>query len=384
MVIGRCDLPWRRNPSQSVDRSNQSSQSALPGTVQQGLSGSVVPMKNGVLLVNLGTPDAPTTRDVRRYLRQFLSDPRVLTLPGPLRWLLLNGVILPTRPRKSAAAYRAIWTTTGSPLRIHSEALTREVQNRLGERYAVRLGMRYGEPSIATALAELEAEGIDRLIVLPLFPQYASAVTASVSAEVFKSLSRRVDIPPVDILGAFYHEPDFAAAWAAAAGPGLREFNADHVLFSFHGLPANQIRASDPQQGHCLARPDCCNAPGRSLSRCYRAQCFATADSLIEALDLDATRTTTCFQSRLGNTPWIGPYTDQVLGDLYAKGVRRMAVLCPAFVADCLETVEEIGIRLRNDWLALGGDELWLAPCPNADPRFAEAVAGWIRRRASA
>jgi ferrochelatase len=336
--------------------------------------------KTGVLLVNLGTPDAPTTAPVRRYLREFLGDPRVLTLPAPLRWLLLNLIILPTRPRKSAAAYRAIWTEAGSPLLFHSENLTREVAKRLGDDYSVRLGMRYGKPSIPAAIAELKAEGAERIVVLPLFPQYTSAVTASVSAEVFDSLAAESDIPPVEILGAFYDDPDFISSWGAAAGPGLAEFGADHVLFSFHGLPANQVRASDPQAGHCLASPECCANPGASLSRCYRAQCFATANALVEELGLDTAQTTTSFQSRLGNTPWIEPYTDQILGELHARGVRRLAVLCPAFVADCLETLEEVGIRLRADWLELGGEELWLAPCPNSDARFAEAVAGWVRR----
>ncbi len=338
--------------------------------------------KTGVLLVNLGTPEAPTSGPVRRFLREFLSDPRVLTLPGPLRWLLLNAVILPTRPRKSAAAYRAIWTPAGSPLRVHSEALTQQVAARLGEAYSTRLAMRYGQPSIAQALSELEAEGVERLLVLPLFPQYASAVTASVAAQVFDCLAHNSDIPPVEILGPFYDEPTFAEAWAEIAGPGLSRFDADHTLFSFHGLPANQIRASDPQHGHCLASPDCCESPGNSLERCYRAQCYATAKALVAALDLDPAKTSTSYQSRLGNTPWIEPYTDQVISEYHARGVRRLAVLCPAFVADCLETLEEIGIRLRRDWQALGGEDLWLSPCPNSDPRFAEAVAGWIRRRA--
>ncbi len=338
--------------------------------------------KTAVLLVNLGTPEAPTSGHVRRYLREFLGDPRVLTLPGPLRWLLLNAVILPTRPRKSAAAYRAIWTAAGSPLRVHSEALTREVAARLGGAYSTRLAMRYGQPSIAQALGELEAEGMERLLVLPLFPQYASSVTSSVAAQVFDCLARRSDIPPVEILGAFYDEPEFAAAWAEIAGPGLAGFAADHTLFSFHGLPVDQIRASDPQHGHCLASPDCCESPGPSLARCYRAQCYATAKSLVAALGLDPAQTSTSFQSRLGSTPWIEPHTDQLIAELQARGVRRLAVLCPAFVADCLETLEEIGIRLRRDWRALGGEDLWLAPCPNGDPRFAEAVAGWIRRRA--
>jgi ferrochelatase len=336
----------------------------------------------GVLLVNLGTPDSPRTGSVRRYLREFLSDPRVLTLPAPLRWLLLNIVILPTRPRVAAAAYEKIWLPEGSPLRVHSDALTREVSEILGSRFRVELAMRYARPSIESGLAALERAGADRLIVLPLFPQYASAVTASVAAEVFRCIDRTGDCPPLEILGAFYDEPDFSSSWAAIAAPALGEFQADHVLFSFHGLPEDQIRASDPGDGFCLSKADCCASPGASLRRCYRAQCYATAEKLTGALDLDQKRTSTAFQSRMGPRPWIQPFTDEHLPRLAEQGVRRLAVFCPSFVADCLETLEEVGIRLREQWLSLGGEELWLAPCPNGDRRFAEAVAGWISRRA--
>ena len=337
--------------------------------------------RTGVLLVNLGTPDQPTTAPVRRYLRQFLSDPRVLSLPQPLRWLLLNAVILPFRPRRSAEAYRAIWTPEGSPLLVHSESLSREVARQLGGRFEVRLAMRYGRPSIEQGLEELETACVDRIVVLPLFPQYAAAVTASVSAAVFDALQQRVDIPPVEVLGPFYDEPDFATAWARIVGPELERFEPDLVLFSYHGLPESQIRQSDPQSGHCLSSPDCCEKPGMSLSRCYRAQCLATTRSLQTALALEPDRIQTAFQSRLGRTPWIGPQTDRILDGLAADGVRRLAVLCPSFVCDCLETLEEIGIRLREQWQAAGGESLWLAPCPNGDPRMAAAVAGWIRRR---
>ncbi len=344
----------------------------------------VVENKTGVLLVNLGTPDRPTTGPVRRYLREFLSDPRVLTLPASLRWLLLNLVILPTRTRKAAAAYQKIWLPEGSPLRVHTEALTDAVGSALGSRFKVEGAMRYGEPSIASGLAALERASVDRVIVLPLFPQYASAVTASVAAEVFRCCDAAGDIPPIEIMGAFYDEPDFASSWADLVGPALSKFAADHVLFSFHGLPEDQIRASDPRGDHCLASPDCCQNPGASLKRCYRAQCYETADALIDALALDRAKTSSAFQSRLGPRPWIQPFTDVVLPDLAEKGVRRLAVFCPSFVADCLETLEEVGIRLRDQWLSLGGEELWLAPCPNGDERFALAVAGWISRRVRA
>ena len=200
----------------------------------------------GVLLVNLGTPDAPDTRSVRRYLAEFLGDRRVLTMPAAARWALLHGVILRTRPRKSAEAYRQVWTDAGSPLLVHSRALAAEVANRLGEGYRVELAMRYGSPSIPRGLEALDQAGAERVIVLPLFPQYASAVTASVSAAVMAAYDRGVDFPPLEILGAFYDRAEFAASWAACSAAGLAEFAADHVLFSYHGLPEDQIRAQRP------------------------------------------------------------------------------------------------------------------------------------------
>jgi ferrochelatase len=335
----------------------------------------------GVLLVNLGTPTAPETAPVRRYLREFLSDPRVLTLPAPLRWMLLNLVILPTRPAKSAAAYRKIWSPEGSPLFVHSQTSAKAIAELLGDAFQVELAMRYGEPSIRQGLERMEAAGVDRILVLPMFPQYSSSMNASVSAEVFACLDRAGDFPPLEILGAFYDEPDFLGSWGQITGPDLATFGADHVLYSFHGLPEDQIRASDPAKGHCLASTTCCDEPGPSLRRCYRAQCYATARGLTETLGLEASMTSVSFQSRLGPRPWIQPFTDVVLPDLAAQGVKRLAVYCPSFVADCLETLEEIGIRLRAQWTELGGEALWLAPCPNGDARFADAVAGWIRRR---
>ena len=192
------------------------------------------------------------------------------------------------------------------------------------------------------------------------------------------------DHPPLEILGAFYDEPEFASSWAALAREPLADFGPDHVLFSFHGLPENQIRASDRTRGHCLTKPDCCSASGADLARCYRAQCVSTAERLRQALELPRDKTSSAFQSRLGPTPWIRPFTDEELPLLRKRGVKRLAVFCPSFVSDCLETLEEVGIRLREQWRSLGGEDLWLAPCLNGDPRFAEAVASWIRRRVPA
>jgi ferrochelatase len=333
----------------------------------------------GVLLVNLGTPEAPRPREVRRYLREFLSDPRVIDIPALPRWLLLNAVILPTRPRVSAAAYAKIWTPEGSPLLVHGRALCAAVAAELGDGFAVELAMRYGEPSLRDGLASLHAADVSEILMLPLFPQYSEAANGSVLARVRELTQPAADRPPVRALDAFYADPGFLSAWAASARPELDAFEPDHVLFSYHGLPERQVRAADPSGRHCLASEACCDAIGPANRDCYRAQCFATTRALAEALELPRTAHITAFQSRLGRTPWIRPYTDCVLPELAAQGVRRLAVLCPAFVADCLETLEEIGIRARAQWHELGGEELHLVPSLNAHPLWASAVAEMIR-----
>jgi len=331
--------------------------------------------QTGALLVNLGTPDSPAPRDVRRYLAEFLSDPRVLTVPAPIRWLLLHGIILRTRPRKSAEAYAQIWSPAGSPLLVHGRALRDRVENALGPGMPVVLAMRYGRPDVDGALAELMRAGVRRVVVLPLFPQYSEAATGSALAHV-RARAARLD-PQLELIEVpeFHANPGFVEATAALARPVMEEVRAEHVLLSYHGLPESQVRRNPG----CLARPDCCDAPGERLAYCYRAQCFATSRALIGALGLAPDRCTTAFQSRLGPTRWIGPYTDAVLATLRERGIRRIAVVCPAFVADCLETLEEIGIRLREQWDGLGGEAFGLVPCVNAHPRWVEAAAELLR-----
>jgi len=335
--------------------------------------------RTGVLLINLGTPDAPRPREVRRYLREFLSDPRVLSMHPLARWLLLHLVILPLRPRRSAEAYAQIWQPEGSPLLIHGLALRERVAAELGPDYTVELGMRYGNPSLAEALGRLRQAAVGRIVALPLFPQYSAAATASALARLHELLASDWDVPTVTTLGAFYGEPGFHEAWRVTAADGLARFAPDHVLFSYHGLPESQLRRSDPSGRFCLSDADCCNEVGTRNRDCYRAQCLATTRALARALALPPERCSSSFQSRLGRTPWIRPYTDEVLGELAARGVRRLAVLCPAFASDCLETLEEIGLRAREQWLELGGEDFHLAPCPNADPAFARAIADWVR-----
>ena len=335
----------------------------------------------GILLVNLGTPDAPQPAEVRRYLREFLGDPRVLDMPALARWLLLHLVILPFRPRSSAEAYAKIWTPRGSPLLTNGLDLRDAVTRELGSDYAVVLGMRYGRPSLREAAEQLARADVARILALPLFPQYSEAATGSAVARLREELAR-VDSPPIEVLPPFYAEPRFVAAVAHVARPRLAGFQPDHVLISYHGLPERQVRGADASGSHCLARPDCCDAIGVANRSCYRAHCFATTRAVAGALGLAPEKHSTAFQSRLGRTPWIRPTTDEVLPELAARGVRRLAVLCPAFVADCLETLEEIGIRARATWESLGGEAFELIPCLNADPVWARAVADWMRERA--
>jgi ferrochelatase len=337
-----------------------------------------------VLLVNLGTPDSPSVRDVRRYLREFLSDPRVLDMNPIGRAALLHGVILRTRPKKSAAAYAKIWTAEGSPLLVESQKLRDRVAAELGDDFRVGLAMRYGRPSIEQTVGELLADAPERMVVIPLFPQYSTAATGSALARVFEVLADnpREGRPEVRTTPPFYDDPGWLAAWAEVGQESLVAFAPDHVLFSYHGLPERQIRPLDASGQHCFASDDCCDAIGQANRACYRAQCFATSRGLSSSLELGETPWSVSFQSRLGSTPWIRPHTDEVLPELAAAGVRRLAVLCPAFVADCLETLEEIGLRLREQWRELGGEEMLLVPCPNASPGWVRTVADWARREA--
>jgi len=333
----------------------------------------------GVLLIQLGTPDSTSVRDVRRYLREFLSDPRVIDLSAPARALLLNTIILPFRPRRSAKAYRKIWTENGSPLIIHTEALASKIQELLGDGYRVTYGMRYRNPLLAEALDDLLEAGCTQIVGVPLFPQYASASTGSAIEALLEEIGRRTNIPGIATINWFYDHPGFVDSLADIARPALQAFQPDHVLFSFHGLPESQIRKADPSGTWCLREPGCCDCILDTNRYCYRAQSFATTRALATALCLDEGTFSTTFQSRLVGQRWIEPYTDKRLPELFNDGVRRLAVLTPSFTADCLETIEEIGIRGRTQWEQLGGEDMLLIPCVNADPGWAVALGQMIR-----
>ena len=339
----------------------------------------------GLLLINLGTPNSPAPVDVRRYLNEFLSDPRVLDMPGWRRRLLLDLVILRRRPRASAAAYAKVWTERGSPLLFHSRDLAEAVAARLGDAVRVELAMRYGRPAIVEALDRLAGDGVDRVVVFPLYPQYSSAATGSSIERVYEIARSRWNTPFLHVVPPFYDHPAYIRAFARVARPVLDEARPQRVLFSFHGLPERQIRKSDDSGATCLLREECCDVIHDGNRNCYRAQCVRTAALLGDELGLLLSSRVLCFQSRLGRTPWIRPYTDEVVRDLARQGVKRLAVISPGFVADCLETLEEIGMRAAEDFAAHGGEQLTLVPSLNATAPWADAVVeiareatGWL------
>ena len=330
--------------------------------------------RHGILLVNLGTPASPSTADVRRYLREFLSDPRVLDIPAVLRALLVNLVIVPFRGPASAAKYRSIWGPKGSPLLAHGTAVRDALQARLGDDYAVALAMRYGRPALPAVLEELRRRNVATLTVVPLFPQYASATVGSVHEVVLRVLARWQTIPPLRLVSGFHSHPGFLRAWAEAGrarDPGAY----DHVLFSFHGLPQRQLRKADPGGRTCLQAPDCCGALTAANRHCYSAQCHDTARLLAAAMGIPRERWTLSFQSRLGRDPWTAPATSEVVRALARGGCRSLLVFSPSFVADCLETLEEIAGELAGEFRAAGGDKLDLVESLNSGPLWIEALA---------
>jgi len=339
--------------------------------------------RTGLLLINLGTPASPRPSDVRPYLREFLSDPRVIDVNPLLRWFLLNVVILPRRPKESGAAYEKIWTDRGSPLLFHGRDLVEKVRRRLGSEVRVALAMRYGQPSVASGLEELRDNGVQRIVVFPLYPQYSSAATGSSIEKVFACASELWNVPPLQFVPPFYDHPAFIEAKAAVARPYLERADYEKIFFSFHGLPERHVRKSDATGKHCLCAEDCCERIVEANVNCYRAQCFATARLLADRLGVPEDMRILCFQSRLGRDPWIRPYTDELVEQQARAGVKRALIMSPAFVADCLETIEELGIRAADSFRAAGGESLELVPSLNARDDWADAVVAIAREHST-
>ncbi len=325
--------------------------------------------KTGILLVNLGTPASPTTADVRRYLNEFLMDPYVLGAPWPIRRLIVSAFILPFRPKASAEAYASIWTDEGSPLMVYSEALSQAMQQRTST--PIVLGMRYGEPSLATALDTLKNADVERLLVVPLYPQYADSTVTTIVETVHNIAPPGMDI---EFLPPFYNERSYQKALADHVQRHLPA-DIDHLLMSYHSLPEYHLTKADPTGKHCLASADCCERESPAHATCYRHQVFVTSHALAADLGLSAEQYSVSFQSRLGRIPWLQPYTDTVLASLPERGVRKLAVVCPAFVADNLETLEEIGIQGRETFLEAGGEAFHLIPCLNDDAVWVDALS---------
>ena len=330
--------------------------------------------KKGVLLVNLGTPDSPKTADVRKYLDEFLMDGRVIDVNPVLRTLLVKGAIVPFRSPKSAKLYREIWSDqNGSPLLYYSTKQAELLQESLGNDYLVELAMRYQSPSIESALEKLKAANVDSLKVIALFPQYASASSGSVYQKVMELVSKWLTIPNLSFVNSF-HNNELMIENFAENGKKYQPETYDHILFSFHGLPQRQLIKSGPTQNHCLKTADCCATITDANKFCYSAQCHHTAYLIAEKLNLTPDQYTICFQSRLGNDPWVKPYTVEVVAELAKKGIKKMLVFCPAFVADCLETVYEVSVEYHEEFKALGGEKIQLVESLNSSPKFIEAL----------
>ena len=329
-------------------------------------------MRKAVLLLNLGTPDHFDQQSVRRYLSEFLNDARVIDLPAWIRWPLVNLFIVPFRYKKTAHAYQQIWHEgQGSPLLIYSRDMQQALSKQLGENYQVELGMRYGNPSIETALNNLKP--FDEITVIPLFPQYSSAATGSAMEKLLTSIIKDWNLPSLKIIHDFYNHPGYIAAFADKIKNTLHEQSVDLLIFSYHGLPERHI-----QKSHCRATCDkehACPAISDHNLFCYRAQCYATTQLIAEALKLSPEQYAVSFQSRLGRTPWIKPYTDLLLPEWQRQGIKHIAMVSPSFTADCLETLEEINIRTRKQWIQLGGTQFTFIPCINAHELWINALA---------
>ncbi len=338
-----------------------------------------MPSKTGVLLINLGTPDSSKTTDVRKYLREFLMDRRVIDIPYINRWMLVNLIIAPFRAPKSAAEYRKVWTDKGSPLLYLGLELKALVQKALGDDFVVDFGMRYQSPSLESSLDTFKNKGIKKLIVLPLYPQYASATTGSTIEAVNEIINKWEIIPDIEFVSHFPNEPKLIQGFVENAQQMIEKQDYDHFVFSFHGLPERQIK-----KGSCnnyCKLDKCCNVYNAKNEYCYRAQCYETARQLASKLELSKAQYTICFQSRLGKDPWIQPYIDNVVVDLPKQGVKKVLAFSPAFVADCLETTIEIGEEYKDQFLENGGEQWDLVESLNTSPIWVDCIKGMVEKR---
>ena len=333
--------------------------------------------KKAVLLLNLGSPDSTKVPDVRRYLREFLSDGRVLDVNPILRSVVLNLFILPFRPRKSAAAYATIWTDAGSPLIVTSKKQRDLLAAKVD--VPVHLAMRYGKPAVPDVMRQIVAEGTEELFIVPMYPHYAMSSYETAVVQAMEEVARQKPDMKTVLLQPYYDDPEYIDALADATRPHLQH-DYDTLVFSYHGVPERHLRKSDPSHAHCLTVPDCCHCASPSHATCYRHQCVRTMDLLIERLGIPKEKTVLAFQSRLGRDPWLTPQTDVTVERLGREGKKKLLVICPSFVADCLETLEEVAEGCKETFEEAGGEHLELIPCLNENPKWIEFLAGRCRR----
>ncbi|MBE34257.1 MAG: ferrochelatase [Opitutaceae bacterium] len=330
--------------------------------------------RRAVLLVNLGSPASTSTKDVRTYLREFLNDERVLDINPALRWILLEGVILRSRPAKSAEAYAKVWTEEGSPLVVMSEKVSEKLKTSLGPDTPVYLAMRYGQPSISSIVSKIAADGIDEILLFPQYPHYAMSSWETVVVKVKEEVAAQKPAIKVTTVQPFYQDADYIEALHSVAAPYLEQEH-DHLLFSYHGLPERHMRVADSSCAHCTIVPDCCTTASPAHATCYKAQCLATTRELVKRAGISSEKYSVAYQSRLTKEPWLTPSTDKELERLPTTAVKKLLVICPAFTTDCLETLEEIQMEGCESFLEAGGTSFQQIPCLNDHPAFIDFLA---------
>ncbi len=334
--------------------------------------------KKGVLLVNLGSPDSTEVKDVRRYLGEFLMDERVIDIPYWKRFLLIKGIILNVRPKKSAAAYKKIWWKEGSPLVVISQRFTDKVRKKID--LPVALGMRYGSMSMEKALRELESQKVTDVYLIPLYPHYAMSSFETVVEKANELLADSFKEMKMEVLAPFYNKPDYIKVMSQHLAKELEGFDYDHILFSYHGIPERHIFKGDITGSHCKLNETCCEVKSKAHETCYRHQCFETTKGIVKELGLEEGKYRNSFQSRLLKDPWLKPYTDHELEAMPEQGIKKLAVITPAFVSDCLETLEEIAMEGKDEFLSFGGEDFKHISCLNDDDAWVEVMVQWIEK----
>lgn len=330
----------------------------------------------GVLLVNLGSPESPEPKDVKPYLDEFLMDKYVIDVPYLLRALLVRGIILRKRPESSSEAYKRIWTPEGSPLVVISKKAHKKVQDRVD--VPVALAMRYGNPSMLSGLQELADKGVTEVMLFPLYPQHAMASTTTILVLAEELRKKHFPQMTFTIVPAFYNKQDYIQNLADSIKKHLEGFEYDHLLFSYHGIPERHIRKTDVTKSHCKIDGSCCNTPSPAHEFCYRHQCYETTKQVVALLGLPKEKYSQTFQSRLAGDKWLEPYTDVEINKMPSKGIKNLAVVTPAFVADCLETLEEIAMEANHQFKEHGGENFLAIPCLNDDDNWMNTIAKWI------